>query len=157
MIAAFHASWANFDPLWGHFPSARLLQLGSGAFAKGAECLYVTRAVAHARDVRICTCHQLEDDDQQKRRSATAAGVISPVVARPQNQTVFFHRNALANSSVVRGAHIPLQRKEWGDGGALLCCLTAYVFATNTSNMTPSRSKAFETRTRLSGSTDMRC
>jgi hypothetical protein len=40
--AALPARWATVDPLWGEVPFARLVKLGSGAFAKGAECLDVT-------------------------------------------------------------------------------------------------------------------
>jgi hypothetical protein len=78
VIAAFHASWANIDPLWGDLPFARPVTPGSGAFAKGAESWYVTRTVAHARDTRIRSCHRMETKLQHKEASATAAGVFSP-------------------------------------------------------------------------------
>lgn len=68
-----HKSWRAF---WraglalcstlGGLPSARLVELGSGAISKGAESLYVNRGLVAARDTRNRSCHQLRTSPNQR-------------------------------------------------------------------------------------------
>jgi hypothetical protein len=128
LIAAFHASWATLDPHWGDLPSARLLQLGSGAFVKGAESLYVTCAVAHARDVRVCGCHQLGDELKperrmpRRRRNLAHHGTAAKSIYFSSTTTLTLSPDGLAGrpfSCTPAG--------QWGDGGVLLRLLLSRI------------------------------
>jgi len=64
-------------PLWGDMPFARLVKLGSGAFAKGAESLNVTQYA----DSQLSPC----EAQAPTQRGECHGRIIARAVARPWN------------------------------------------------------------------------
>jgi hypothetical protein len=85
VIAGFHASWANIDPLWGDVPFARPVNAGVWSVLRKGLSLGTSLAQSRMHAIRaFAAVTEWRPSSNTKRRVPRPQAYSRPLVARPK-------------------------------------------------------------------------